>query len=68
MQAGTPGPHDLECLHLLLAGAGPQLDAASEESRRTVDGYCHTIGGLLASGRPRGPGCAWAAGAVTEHV
>lgn len=45
-----PPPHDLECAHVLLAGAGAKLDGSTEDNRRAVDAYCRVLDSLLAQG------------------
>jgi len=45
-----PPPHDLECAHILLAGAGPKLDGSSEDNRRAMDAYCRVLEAVLAQG------------------
>lgn len=48
-----PPPHDLECAHILLAGAGPKLDGSSEDNRRAMDAYCRVLETVLAQGESR---------------
>lgn len=47
--------HKLECVHLLLASAGRELDAASSESGAAMQAHCQLIDALLASGEPLQP-------------
>lgn len=46
--------HDLECAHLMLAGAGAKLDAQGPQGCKAMDGYMRRLDGLLSHGEREG--------------